>query len=151
MEQLSPELRQVTLPTVTIQNDNATIIQPAITIPHANPSPEQPGHSRTVTIKRRRSLSRSSSSSQKGGGECRPVSRKRNESSPARIGTSAAPRLIVRDSSLSKPPPDKTISNKQTVPQARPVSTIKLTKLKSVVSEASVLPPPPGPQSNKPQ
>ena len=68
MDQLSPELRQVTLPTVTIQNDNATNIQPAITIPHANPSPEQPGHSRTVTIKRRRSLSRSSSSSQKGEG-----------------------------------------------------------------------------------
>ena len=54
MEQLWPELRQVTLPTVTIQNDNATNIQPAITIPHTNPSPEQPRHSRTVTIERSR-------------------------------------------------------------------------------------------------
>ena len=65
MERLWPELRQVTLPTVTIQNDNASNIQPVITIPHVNPSPEQPGHSRTLTIERSRSPSRSSSSSQK--------------------------------------------------------------------------------------
>ena len=39
-----------------------------MTVPHVNPLSEQPGHSRTVTIERSRSPSRSSSS-QKGGGE----------------------------------------------------------------------------------
>ena len=64
---------------------------------------------------------------------------------------SAAPPLTFRDSPSSKPPPDKRISNKQMVPQATPASTSTLTKLKLVVSEASVLPPPPTPQSNEPQ
>ena len=65
MEQCCPELRQIALPTVTIQNENAVATQPAMTVPHVNPLSEQPGHSRTVTIERSRSPSRSSSS-QKG-------------------------------------------------------------------------------------
>ena len=76
MEQCWPELRQIALPTVTIRNENATLnqtSQDAITIPHVNPQSEQPGHSRTVTVERSRSPSRSS---QKGGGESRPASRK---------------------------------------------------------------------------
>ena len=36
MEQFWPELRQNTLPTVTIQNENAATTQPAITVPHVN-------------------------------------------------------------------------------------------------------------------
>ena len=66
MEQCWPEVRQIALPTVTIQNENAISTQHAMTIPHVNPLSEQPGHSRTVTIERSRSPSRSSSS-QKGG------------------------------------------------------------------------------------
>ena len=41
MEQLWPELRQFTLPTVTFQNDNATNVQPAISFLHVNLLPEQ--------------------------------------------------------------------------------------------------------------
>ena len=77
MERYWPELRQMALPTVTIQNENAVAAQPTVIVPHVNPLSEQPGHSRTVTIERSRSPSRSSSS-QKGRGESRPASRKRN-------------------------------------------------------------------------
>ena len=63
MEQCWPELRRIALPTVTIRNENVTSTQTsqdAITIPHVNPQSEQPGHSRTVTVERSRSPSRSS-------------------------------------------------------------------------------------------
>ena len=66
MERRWPELRQIALPTITIQNENATPTPNAVTIPHVNPQSEQPGHSRTVTVERNRSPSRSSS--QKGEG-----------------------------------------------------------------------------------
>ena len=62
MERCWPELRQITLPTVTIQNTSALTAPSALTVPHVNPLSEQPGHSRTVTMERSRSSSRSSSS-----------------------------------------------------------------------------------------
>ena len=55
LERCWPELRQIALPTVTIQNENAVATQPAMNVPHVNPLSEQPGHSRTVTIERSRS------------------------------------------------------------------------------------------------
>ena len=75
MERCWPELRQITLPTVTIQNTSALTAPSALTVPHVNPLSEQPGHSRTVTMERSRSSSRSSSS-HKGGGERRPFTDK---------------------------------------------------------------------------
>ena len=139
MEQCWPELRQIALPTVTIRNENATLTQTsqdAITIPHVNPQSEQPGHSRTVTVERSRPPSRSS---QKGGGESRPASRKRNDRSPTKM--SAQQPLTARDSPSSKPPPDKKISNEKATTSKTPNQT------KSKVSEASVLPSP-QPQPN---
>ena len=115
MEQCWPELRQIVLPTVTIQNENAVATQPAMTVPHVNPLSVQPGHSRTVTIGRSRAPSRSSSS-RKGGGERRPASRKRNDRSPTRASTSTMPPLTTRDSPSSRPPPDKRISNEEATP-----------------------------------
>ena len=139
MEQCWPELRRIALPTVTIRNENATSTQTsqdAITIPHINPQSEQPGHSRTVTVERSRSPSRSS---QKGGGESRPASRKRNDRSPTKM--SAQQPLTARDSPSSKPPPDKKISNEKATTPKTPNQT------KSKVSEAPVLPSP-QPQPN---
>ena len=133
MEQCWPELRRIALPTVTIRNDNATSTetrQGVITIPHINPQSEQPGHSRTVTVERSRSPSRSS---QKGGGESRPASRKRNDPSPTKKTQQP---LTARDSPSSKPPPDKKISNEKATTSKAPDRT------KSKVSEACVLPSP---------
>ena len=62
MERYWPGLRQIALPTVTIQNETAAPAEPAVTVTHVKPLSEQPGHSRTVTIERSRSSSRSSSS-----------------------------------------------------------------------------------------
>ena len=139
MEQCWPELRRIALPTVTVRNENVTSTQTsqdAITIPHVNPQSEQPGHSRTVTVERSRTPSRSS---QKGGGESRPASRKRNDPSPTK--KSAQQPLTARDSPSSKPPPDKKISNEKATTSKTPNQT------KSKVSEASVLPSP-QPQPN---
>ena len=139
MEQCWPELRRIALPTVTIRNENVTSTQTsqdAITIPHVNPQSEKPGHSRTVTVERSRSPSRSS---QKGGGESRPASRKRNDPSPTK--KSAQQPLTARDSPSSKPPTDKKISNEKATTSKTPNQT------KSKVSEASVLPSP-QPQPN---
>ena len=121
MEQCWPELRRIALPTVTIRNENVTSTQTsqdAITIPHVNPQSEQPGHSRTVTVERSRSPSRSS---QKGGGESRPASRKRNDPSPTK--KSAQQPLTARDSPSSKPPPDKKISNEKATTSKTPNQT----------------------------
>ena len=57
----------------------------------------------------------------------------------------------ARESPSTKPPPDKRISNEQTTPQGTPASNSKSNQLNSVVSEASVLPPPPPVQPSKPR
>ena len=152
MEQCWPELRQIALPTVTIQNENAISKQPAMTVPHVNPLSEQAEHSRTVTIERSRSPSRSSSS-QKGGGERRPASRKRNDCSPTRASTSKMQPLTACDSPSSKPPPDKRISNEEPTPTSvkTPVAASLSDQPKTKVLEAPVLPSPPPNQLNKPQ
>ena len=151
MEQCWPELRQIALPTVTIQNENAISTQSAMTVPHVNPLSEQPEHSRTVTIERSRSPSRFSSS-QKGGGERRPASRKRNDRSPTRASTSTMQPLTACDSPSSKPPPDKRISNEEPTPTSvkTPVAASLSDQPKTKVLEAPVLPSPPN-QLNKPQ
>ena len=152
MERCWPELRQITLPTVTIQNTSALTAPSALTVPHVNPLSEQPGHSRTVTMERSRSSSRSSSS-HKGGGERRPASRKRNDRSPTRASTSAIPPMAVRDSPSSKPPPDKRVSNEKTTPASIevPMTVNASDHTKTMVSEAPVLPSPPPSQSTEGQ
>ena len=132
MEQCWPELRQIAQPTVTIQNENAISTRPSMTVPHVNPLSEQPGQSRTVTVERSRSPSRSSSS-QKGGGERCPASRKRNER-PSR-----------------KPPPDKRISNEEPTPTSvkTPAAANSSNQPKTKALEAPVLPSPPPNQLNK--
>ena len=149
MERYWPELRQIALPTVTIQNENAVATQPTITVPHVNPLSEQPGHSRTVTIERSRSPSRSSSS-QKGGGERRPASRMRNDRSSTKTNTSPMPPLTARDSPSSKPPPDKRTSNEENTPTSSetPLATSSSNQPKTKVLEAPVLPSPPPAQPN---
>ena len=152
MERCWPELRQITLPTVTIQSTSALTAPSALTVPHVNPLSEQPGHSRTVTMERSRSSSRSSSS-HKGGGEPRPASRKRNDRSPTRTSTSAIPPMAVRDSPSSKPPPDKRVSNEKTTPASIevPMTVNASDHTKTMVSEAPMLPSPPPSQSTEGQ
>ena len=152
MERYWPELRHIALPTVTIQNENAVATQPTMTVHHVNPLSEQPGYSRTVTIERSRSPSRSSSS-QKRGGERRPASRKRNDRSPTRTSTSPMPPLTARDSPSSKPPPDKKISNKEDTPTSSetPLATNSSNQPKTKVFEAPVLPSPPPSQPSESQ
>ena len=152
MEQCWPELRQIALPTVTIQNENAIPTQPAMIVPHVNLLSEQPGHSRTVTIERSRSPSRSSSS-HKGGEERRPFSRKRNDRSPTRVNNSTMQPLTTRDSPSSKPPPDKKISNEELTPTSvkTPTAASSSHQPKTKVLEAPGLPPPLLNQPSKPQ
>ena len=152
MEQCWPELRQIALPTVTIQNENAIPTQPVMNVRHVIPLSEQRGHSRTVTIERSRSPSRSSSS-HKGGEERRPSSRKRNDRSPTRANTSTMQPLTTRDSPSSKPPPDKRISNEELTPTSvkTPIAASSSHQPKTKVLEAPVLPPPQLNQPSKPQ
>ena len=57
---------------------------PVVSIPQADPATDQPGHPQNGASERSRSPSCASTSPQKGGGERRPASRKRNERSPSR-------------------------------------------------------------------
>ena len=149
MERCWPELRQITLPTVTIQNTSAFTAPPALNV---NPLSEQPGHSRTVVIERSRSPSLSSSS-HRGGGERRPASRKRNDRSPTKASTSAIPPMAARDSPSSKPPPDKKVSNEEITQTSSEVPTTLNSsgQAKTKVSEAPVLPSLPSNQSTEGQ
>ena len=151
MEQCWPELRQIALATVTIQNENAIPTQHAMNVPHVNPLSEQPGHSRTVTIERSRSPSRSSSP--KNGEKSAALPPGKNDRSPTRANTSTMQPLTTGDSPSSKPPPDKRISNEELTPTSvkTPTAASLFHQPKTKVLEAPVLPPPPLKQPSKPQ
>ena len=140
MEQHWPGLRDIRLPQVTIPNTMHLNAQSPITIPHVNMSHDQPGHSRHGMSAQTTSPATATDSFQRGG-DHRSTLRKRNNSPPPHKNPEPQQ---TRDSPTSHPPPDKKASNE------RQISTSKLSQLKSVVSEASVLPTSPQPQSSKP-
>ena len=83
MDQHWPGLRTIALPRITIPNFLANSPRTIASIPNANPPSDQPGHPQYNDSERRRSSSCASTSSQKGGKEHRPASRKRNDRSPS--------------------------------------------------------------------
>ena len=143
MEQYWHVLRTITHPRITIPNITFSNQQSPVTISSVNPPSDQPGHSRHGISESSRSHRTHQQPLTKRGGENRPPSRKRNDCFSARAIADVKPQQ-VRNSLSSNAPPDKKVLKEKIAP------TRKMSQLKLVVSEASVLPSPPTPQQPEP-